>query len=495
MKKEMNLVEEYQKEITLIGQANALLGWDEQTYMPADGINSRAEQSALLSGMAHDKIVSNELFEALKKLRKSGLKGKEKLMVDKLYKDVVKSRKIPKEFVKEFSRVVTVAGPKWREARKKKDFKIFAPHLQKIVELSKKQIEYNKLPGHPYNSLLDDYEEGMTAEKLKPIFSELKKELVELLRKIESSEKYKKQKLVLMKKEFDRKILEGFVYDVCERMGLKKEFSRVDLTEHPFTTKIGVGDVRITTNYREHPMFAFLSTVHEAGHALYELGLPKKDEYNVLGDAPSLGIHESQSRFWENMIARGESFWRYYYPRFKEKFKLNGNLKEWYDEVNFIYPDKIRVEADEVHYCLHIILRFEIEVGLIEGSIKVNDLPKIWNSKMKELFGVTPRDDVEGVLQDVHWSMGSFGYFPTYAIGTIYSAQLYNQLIKEHPHIEEQIEKGNFDKIRGWLNENVHKHGSMYLADDIIKKVCGEGLNPEVYVRYLNEKYGKIYGF
>ncbi len=495
MKKEMKLVEEYQKDLTLIGQANALLSWDEETYMPEKGVESRSEQISLLSGIAHDKVVSNELFNALKKLKNSNLNGRDKLIVDKLYKDVVKARKVPKEFVKEFSKAVALAGPKWRESRKKKEFKIFAPYLEKIVHLSKKGIEFNRLPGHPYNTLLDDYEEGMTVEKLIPIFSELKKELVELLRKIESSQTYKKQKLVLMKKEFDRQILEKFVYDVAQRMGLKKEFSRMDLTEHPFTTRVGLGDVRVTTNYRESPMFAFLSTVHEAGHALYELDLPEKDVYNVLGDAPSLGIHESQSRFWENMVARGKPFWKYYYPRFKKDFKLSGDFDEWYKEVNFVHPDKIRVEADEVHYCLHIILRFEIEVGLIDGSIKVKDLPKVWNAKMKELFNVDIKNDVEGVLQDVHWSMGSFGYFPTYAIGTIYSAQLYNQLLKEHPHIEKDVEKGEFGKIREWLKEKVHKHGSHYLADEIIKKVCGEGLNPKVYVNYLNGKYKGIYGF
>jgi carboxypeptidase Taq len=297
----------------------------------------------------------------------------------------------------------------------------------------------------------------------------------------------------MMAGKFDRDEKIKLSLDVIKRMGLKNENSRLDLVEHPMTIKVGFNDVRITTGVREDPMFTFGSTVHEAGHALYDLGMREKDKYTVLSDAPSLGMHESQSRFWEIMMSLNKPFWRFYFPKFKKAFNLNGNYDEWYKEVNFIEPSFVRIESDEVHYCLHIILRFEIEMGLIDGSIKVKDLPKIWNSKTKELFGIIPHSDKKGVLQDVHWSNGYIGYFPTYAIGTIYSTQLYSQMKKEIPEIEKDIEKGDFSKVKNWLDEKVHKYGSRYLAEDLMKKVCGEGLNPEVFINYLKEKYSEIY--
>ncbi len=495
MKKELDYVNEVQKEVILLNQGNALLGWDEEVYLPEKGVHSRSEQSSFLSKLSHEAFTSEKFFESLKKLRKSDLLEKDKVMVEKLYKDVVKSRKLPSSFVRELSKEISLAGDAWRRARKKKDFKVFQDNLNRIVKLKRKEAELIGLPGHPYNSLLDDYEEGMSAEKLKPIFEELKRDLLELIDRIKSSERYGKQISTLMKRKFDREKMYHYAKDAMWRMGLQKDSTRIDLSEHPFTTKIGQGDVRITTNFRKDPMFSFSSTIHEAGHALYEQNLPEKDQYNILGDAPSLGIHESQSRFWENMIGKGKPFWRYYYKKFKRDFNLPGTFQEWHDEVNLVRPGKIRIESDEVHYCLHVILRFEIELGLIDGTIRVCDLPGVWNRKMKEFFGVKIENDVEGVLQDVHWSMGSLGYFPTYAIGTMYAAQLYDALRKEHKNIEKDIEKGDFSKISEWLKEKVHRHGSRYLSEEIIKKVCGEGLNPKVYVNYLNEKYGKIYGF
>lgn len=494
MKKDLDLVYKYQKEMTLLEQANALLNWDEETYMPQKGIQARGEQAAYLSALVHEKAVSEEFFSALKRLKSAGLKKREKLMVDKLHKDILKSRKLPREFVEEFSRATTLASHAWREARKKNSFEVFRPHLQKIVDLSRERSRLIKLPGHPYNSLLDDYEEGMTTERLKPIFEKLKLELIELLKKIESSEIYKKQKRKFLHVNFPEDKQMMLVRDVADRMGIDNQKARIDLSEHPFTTKVGTGDVRFTTNFRKDPLFSFGSTVHEAGHALYELGMPEKDIYNILGNAPSLGLHESQSRFWENMIGKSLSFWRFYFPKFNKTFKLNTNFKDWYREVNYVFPGKIRIESDEVHYCLHVILRFEIELGLLDGSIKVRNLPKIWDAKMKEMFGVTPKNYVEGVLQDVHWSFGNIGYFPTYAIGTMYSAQIYEALKKRYPGIEKDIGKGKFLKIKNFLNKNIHSKGNKYLADEVIKQVCGEGLNPDVYVRYLNQKYGKIYG-
>ncbi len=494
MTKELDLefVKKIQKEILLLSQARALLHWDLETHMPKKGAKARAEQLALLGGLAHEKLISKELWEALNRLKNQELFGDQKIMIQRLYKDVEKARKLPKEFVEELSRVTSLGTIAWQEAREKKDFKIFQPHLEKIVELKRKEAEYIGLSGHLYNSLLDDYEEGMTVEKLRPNLEKLKQEILELLNNIKNSEIYKNQNLVLKKKEFSKEHQIELVKDVAEKIGLGKEFSRIDFSEHPFTTRISQGDVRITTNIRDDPLFAFGAAIHEAGHGLYEAGLPEEHEFTILDDAPSLGLHESQSRFWENMIAKGEHFWRYYFDKFDEKFEL-GDFDKWYKEVNAIEPPMIRIESDEVHYGLHVILRFEIEIGLLEGTIEVKDLPEIWNQKMKEFLGIVPEHDKEGVLQDVHWSQGYIGYFPTYLLGSIYAAQLYEALKKEYPDIEQDIAKGDYTKIRKWLKEKIHKHGRKFLADEIIRDICGEGLNSDVYLNYLRKKYSKIY--
>ncbi|PIN94087.1 carboxypeptidase M32 [Candidatus Pacearchaeota archaeon CG10_big_fil_rev_8_21_14_0_10_31_24] len=494
IKEDLDFVNNCQKEMVLLNKVSALLDWDQQTHMPSKGIQSRAEKIALLEGMAHEKALSEELFLVVSKLRNENLEGDSKIMIEKLYHDLLKARKIPKSFVEELARVSAVANSAWKEARDKNDFIIFSHHLKNIIELKRKESEMYGFSGHPYNCLLDDFEEGMTEEKLKVQFDKLKKGLVEILHKIENSENYKNQNLILTKKDFPKEMQMELAKDVVRRIGLEEEFSRIDFAEHPFMTGIGIGDVRITTNIREDPLFCFGSCIHEAGHALYELGMPEEHFYNLLGNEPSLGIHESQSRFWENMVGMSKEFWEFYYPKFDEKYNL-GDFEQWYKEVNFVTPGKIRIESDELHYCLHIILRFEIELGLIDGSINVDDLPSIWNMKMKELFGVVPENDKEGVLQDVHWSCGYIGYFPTYALGTIYSAQLFEKLVKEIPDIKEDIRKGDFKRIGKWLYEKIHKQGRKFLAEDLINNVCGEGLNVEVYLNYLNKKYGEIYGF
>jgi carboxypeptidase Taq len=281
-------------------------------------------------------------------------------------------------------------------------------------------------------------------------------------------------------------------------MGLHSDRSRLDVSTHPFTTSMGNDDVRITTSYnRPIPLFSFYSTIHEAGHALYELDMPKGEFKNtVISDSPSLGLHESQSRFWENMIGRSREFWKFFYPVFK---KINPDqfnhidFEEWYHIVNQVKPSLIRVEADELTYCLHVILRFEIEIELIDEVIKVTELPQVWYEKMDKMLGVTPKNDVEGVLQDMHWSSGNFGYFPTYAIGSIYSAQIYNKLAEERPQTLDEIVRADFKNIVSWLNAKIHQHGRKMMANQIIKNACGEGLNSKVFVNYLKNKYYDLY--
>ena len=492
MEKELEFIYKHQKEVDILGQASAMLGWDQQTYMPKKGIASRAEQCALLDTLIHQKFTDKKFFAAVKKCKTKKLPFDKKRMIEILYKDISKSRKLPSAFVEELSRTTALAHTAWEEAREKSNFILFKPHLEKIVRLKHQQSRYIKMKGHPYNSLLDDYEEGMTAEKIKPAFEKLKRGIRELLYRIESSSRYRQQRPLNLPK-IPQEAQLAVCKEVAQRMGLQDDVSRMDLAMHPFTIRIGNDDVRITTNVRDSPLFSFESTVHEAGHALYELQMPKQYEYTVLKQSPSYGLHESQSRFWENMVSKSKPFWTFYFPKLKQAWNLPVTEDQWYRELNRITPGMIRIESDEIHYGLHIILRFELELGLMDGSIKVKDLPQIWNEKMKELFGATPKNDKEGVLQDTHWSGGSLGYFPTYTLGTIYATQLYKAMCKKMPGVEHDIAQGNYAPVREWLKNNVHKHGYLYQAEDIIKKACGEGLNPSIYTKYLTDKYTALY--
>lgn len=501
MKESLDFIYKEQKEISTLGGVAALLGWDQMTYMPPMGAEERSDQTAMISRITHERIISDKLWNSIENLSAVAtfekLDEKDKIVVGRLKKDLEKARKVPSDFVEKMAKITTIAYPAWQKAREKNEFSVFSPHLEKIVELEKEYCDLMKVPGPKYNSLLDDYEEGMTVDRLKVEFEFLKGHLVETLQRIKSTEIYSKQE------NFDKKFSVKMQRDICDiiidKIGLPKNRIRLDISSHPFTTSMGYDDVRFTTNFdHENPLFSLFSTVHESGHALYELNMPK-DQYKdtIISDAPSLGLHESQSRFWENMIARSKPFWNYFYPIFKEfsptQFK-DIELDAWYRYVNQVKPSLIRVDADELTYCLHVILRFEIENALIEDKIKVSELPDLWNEKMDEMLGVKPANDKEGCLQDMHWSGGDFGYFPTYAIGTIYSAQLFKKLAEDDPRVNEKIEKGEFDSILTWLNENVHKYGRLMDADDIIKKCCGEGLNSKVYVNYLKEKYYKLYG-
>ena len=501
MKESLDFIYKEQKELSTFSGIGALLGWDQMTYMPPSGNMERSEQISLISRLAHEKFTAEEFYKHIKKLSEINnlekLNEKDKAVVARLEKDIEKARKVPSEFVERMSKTTTLAYTAWQEAREKDKFSLFAPHLEKIVELEKEYCTYIALPGPEYNSIVDDYEEGITVEKLKKEFAYLKPRLIELLETITSSDVYKKQNT------FDKKFIEEKQKKICDfivkQMNLPKKRSRLDVSTHPFTTSMGYDDVRITTNYeRENPLFSFFSTVHEAGHALYELGLPRDEFKNtVISDSPSLGLHESQSRFWENMIARNRHFWNYLYPEFQKiaPEQLNViDIEMWYQHVNQVMPSFIRVEADELTYCLHVILRFELELELIDEKIKVSELPQLWNEKMNEILGITPKNDREGVLQDMHWSGGSFGYFPTYAIGTIYASQLFKQLSYEKPNIGSEIQHGNFANILSWLREHIHKHGRLMTAEEIIKKTCGEGLNSKVFVTYLKDKYYPLYG-
>jgi carboxypeptidase Taq len=499
MKESLNYIYKEQKEVSIYGGIAALLGWDQMTYMPPKGSEERAEQLSLVSRLVHERVTSETLYNHLKKLNDvaNSLTKKDSLVVTKLLRDVEKARKLPAEFVEKMTRTTSIAYGIWQEAREKNDFTLFQPHLEQIVELEKQYYDYIKLPGHPYNTLLDDYEEGMTVEVLQKEFSILRKQLVELLQTITTTERYQRQRPVplplnsIQQKESCSILL--------KHMNIPFDRARLDISTHPFTTSMGDDDVRFTTNYERGGFFSsFFSTAHEAGHALYELGI-LKGEYKdtIISNAPSLGIHESQSRFWENMIARSKPFWSFFSPLFQkiapDECKTM-NTETWYQAVNQVRPSFIRTEADELTYCLHVILRFELELDLLEDKITVAELPARWNQKVTEFLGITPKNDREGVLQDMHWSGGDFGYFPTYAIGTIYASQLFRQFKKEYQTANDEISQGDFSNILQWLSDHVYQYGSLMTADEIIKQTCGEGLNSKIFIEYLKEKYYPLYG-
>jgi len=498
MKESLDFIYKEQKELSHFGGIAALLGWDQMTYMPPKGSEGRAEQLSLISRLVHERVTSETFYHHLKRLHeaRSTLTEKDRIVVMKLCHDVEKARKIPSAFVEKMTKTTSIAYTVWQQARENDKFSLFRPHLEEIVELEKQYCDYIKLPGHLYNSLLDDYEEGMTVDVLQKEFTILRNQLGGILQKITESMAYQKQQTAKM--TFKVSHQQQLCDILLTRLNLPLDRARLDVSTHPFTTSMGDDDVRFTTNYdREGFLSSFFSTMHEMGHTIYELGI-LKGEYKdtVISDAPSLGIHESQSRFWENMIARSKPFWVYFSPVFQKIAPdacRGTNSETWYRLVNQVRPSLIRVEADELTYCLHVILRFELELDLLEEKITVAELPECWNQKITDFLGVTPKNDRDGVLQDMHWSGGEFGYFPTYAIGTIYASQLFRQFSNEHPTSHDEISRGDFATVLCWLSNHVYQYGSLITADEIIKKTCGEGLNSKVFITYLKEKYYPLY--
>ncbi len=488
--KDINYIYSIQKEICLLSEIAALLSWDEETQLPEQAISERAEQEVIIEQLIHKKMRDNKLYFSIKNAEKQKLKLKDKIVIREFKKDVEKIRKIPKELAEELTRTTTASTFAWKKAREKNDFKIFEPYLKKIVNLLQKKAKCLNPNVDLYDALLNEYEEGMTADKLTKAFSELKPELVKLLNKIKSSPKYKNQKKrnIKISKENQDKI----VREIIKQMGLQKDSSYFTTSTHPFTIRISKNDVRFTTRYN-NAFESLLAAIHESGHALYELGMPKEYEYTVVRDAPSIGLHESQSRFWENMIGRNKRFWIKYYNSYKKFIDPKPKFNDFFHMLNQVKPSYIRVEADEITYCLHIILRFEIERDLINNKLSVADASKEWNKKFKQLFGIDVKKDSQGILQDIHWSMGSFGYFPTYAIGSIYAVQLFNQIKKEIKNLDLLIEKHDFKKILEWLRKNIHSKGRTKVAEEIIKESCGQKLNIKEYIDYLNKKYSEIY--
>ena len=409
--------------------------------------------------------------------------------------EYTKFKQIPSELYKEFIIHSSDAHDIWEEARRTNNFSHYQPALEKMVDYMRKFVEYYGYEGHPYNALLDSYEPGLTVEKLDPLFADLRQKTIQLLERIQKSPHQPNKEI--FNQHFDVNQQREFSLFVLPQLGYDMDAGRLDVSAHPFAMGVNPGDVRITTRYMEDDMrSAIFGTIHECGHALYEQGVNPEYTGTVLASGTSMGIHESQSRFLENIVGRSFEFWTYFYDDLKRFFPEQFDtvpLEDFCRAINVVEPSYIRVEADELTYNLHIMIRYEIEKGLIGGEFEVKDLPQIWNEKMQEYLGVTPPTDALGVLQDVHWSFGGFGYFPSYSLGNLYSAQFAKTMKEQIPNFDETIKKGNFKPIREWLRENIHQYGKLYTPDELVRRVTGEELNASYLVEYLEQKYTKVY--
>ncbi len=498
MSEKLNLLNSKISEIADLTGIGALLGWDQQVLMPKGGTEDRANQAALIGQLIHERITSDEMGKLISDLETElgdlNADTDEARIVKITKRNYERETKIPLEKLIEFIKVTTMANDIWVKAKMEDNFQSFQPILQRIIELRQEQADIFKPYDHIYDPLLDYFEPGMKTADVKQIFDDLRPRQVELLRTIAEAKQVDNS---FIKQKFDKTFQEKFGKFVVSKFGYDWTRGRLDVAPHPFTTGFGWGDVRITTRYLENDgLSSLFSSMHEAGHAMYEQGLDKKYARTAIQGGTSLAFHESQSRMWENLVGRSYEFWTYFYPTFQMLFSEqlgNISLDTFYKGINQVSPSLIRVEADEATYNMHIMLRMEIEIGLIENSIDSKDLPEIWNAKMKEYLGITPPNNSLGVLQDVHWSGGMIGYFPTYALGNLISAQLWEKMISDHPSIPNEIQEGDFSQILGWLRENIHQYGSKYEPQELLQKITGNKLSAEPYIRYIKSKYSKIY--
>jgi len=484
-------------EICDLGKTAALLGWDQHVMMPPGGAALRAEQLATVGRIAHTKFTSPEIGKLLDDLRdwseQHDYDSLEASLVRVTSRDWEKLRQVPADLRAEMSRSAALANPVWVEARKSNDFKSFLPVLRKNLDLRKRYIDCFDVGDEPYDIVLDDYERGMKTKEVRQIFDYLKEHQAPLVKEVAAS-----GGAAAPVHDFPLEPQKIFELEVARAFGFTDEAWRLDPTVHPFATGTGITDIRITTRYFREHLGGLFGTMHEFGHGLYEHQVDPALERTPLARGVSLGMHESQSRMWENFVGRSLPFWRHFFPRLQELFPdaLRGyDAEQWYREVNATSPSLIRVEADEATYNLHIILRFELEQAMLADEFPLEQLPEEWNRRMWEYLGIEVPNDTEGVLQDVHWSGGSIGYFPTYALGNLISAQLWEKITDDLPDLNGGFEQGEFGPLRDWLRENLHRHGRKFTPGETLERVVGTSvIDPEPYVRYLREKLSSIYG-
>jgi carboxypeptidase Taq len=478
--------------------AAALLRWDQETYMPDGGAEARAQQLSTLQSTAHERFVAEEtgtlLDRAADAVGDAAPLDTDAALVRVTRRDYERAVRVPSSLVAELSKAKSEAQQAWRQARQNDDFSRFAPHLETLVELSVEKAEAIGYEDEPYDALLTEYEPGRTTAEVASLFDTLRSDLVPMVDAIGDAPPIDTSLLhgtypQSDQRAFGRSVIADFGYDF--------DRGRQDVSAHPFTTSFSPNDVRLTTRYdEENVASALFSTIHEAGHGLYEQGIDPALDRTPLAHATSLSIHESQARLWENHVGRSRSFWRHYLPALRDRFPNalgNAALEPFYRAINRVEPSLIRVEADEVTYHLHVMLRFELERGLIDGSVRVNELPERWNEAMDAYLGVVPETDANGVLQDVHWSQGAFGYFPTYTLGTLTAAQLMEAIQDARPDLPVHIADGHFEPLLGWLRTHIHQHGRTLKAPDLLERATGEALSTEAWLRYARDKFGALY--
>ncbi|WP_316569843.1 carboxypeptidase M32 [Neobacillus sp. YIM B06451] len=486
---------EYVKKMAAYNEALGLIYWDLRTGAPREGHVQRAEVIGVLQSEVFKMSVSDKMAAYIEQLSGGEPGDITKKVLEECKKNFDRNKKIPEDLFREYVVLQARAESVWEEAKKASDFEMFRPYLEKLVAITKQFIEYWGHGGNPYNSLLDMYEPGVTVEVLDNVFARIRDKIVPLVSEIAKSGN--KPETGFLFHYFPKEAQKDFSLEVLKKIGYNFNAGRLDETVHPFATGLNPGDVRVTTNYDENDFrTAVFGTIHEAGHALYEQNISKELIGTPLCSGTSMGIHESQSLFYENFIGRSLGFWKSNYDLLKKY--ADGqfdrvSVDDFYRAVNESKPSFIRIEADELTYPLHIIIRYEIEKGLFNNEIEVKDLPEVWNRKYEEYLGIRPWNDAEGVLQDVHWSGGSFGYFPSYALGYMYAAQFRNTLKTEMPDFESMLEKGDFLPIKEWFTKHVHTFGKVKKPLEILHDATGEGLNPDYLIKYLYEKYSGVY--
>ncbi len=479
-----DLLEIYKKS-TILESVSELLQWDQEVMMPEGALPIRAKQSSTIAALEHDILTSDEMSGLLVSLEHEDLDLDKAANVREIKRNFKRAKNVPNALVQELHETAIKGVESWKVARKSNDFNLFLPSLRNVFALSRKVAESIDPDTHPYEVLLESYEQDMSIEEIQNHLNTIKEHLVPLIARIKKQET--DDSLLTTEIDIDKQI--DFNRFIAKAVGYDFSKGRLDVSEHPFTACYG----RITTRYNTGWWSAISGTIHEAGHGMYEHNLPLKYFGLPLGQYCSMSVHESQSRLWENNIGKSKMFWTKFLPNLRNSYGLDVSLEEFYQIINRVEPNFVRIEADEVTYSLHIILRFEIELGLIEGTIKFEELPEIWNQKFKEYLGIAPPTNSLGVLQDIHWSWGNIGYFPTYTLGSMIAAQLYAAAEIDIPNLANNIEEGNFERLRSWLNENIWCHGKRYLTKELIRRATGKDPAPDDYVVYLNNKYTEIY--
>jgi carboxypeptidase Taq len=487
------------RETHLLGSCAGVLGWDERTYMPRKGSAHRAEQMALLARLVHEMATAPEIGELLSAVEGSDLtrdpEGDAAANVREIRRGYDRAVKVPKRLVEELARVTTRAQQVWQEARKKDDFEAFRPSLETIVSLKREEAQAVGYKKVPYDALLDEYEPGADTEEITRVFAALRKDLAPLIASIAASGRTAPRDLLAREYPVERQ--KEFGKAAADAIGFDFDAGRLDETTHPFCSGVGPGDVRLTTRYNPRAFNeAFFGVLHEAGHGLYEQNLPAAHHGTPRGTAASLGVHESQSRLWENQVGRGRPFWEHFFPKARQAFPEalgDAALDDFCFAVNDVRPSFIRVEADEATYNLHIVLRFELEQALVSGDLKPADVPAAWNDKFKESLGLAPPSAAKGCLQDIHWSFGGLGYFPTYTLGNLYAAQFMEAARRDLGDADADFRRGDFSRLKGWLNEKIHSQGQRFRAATLCERVTGRPLSHQPLLKYLRDKYTPLY--